>query len=408
MFPTLLIALAESLCITMVLGGLLWALWRLDRAGARRLQTVFAARVRGWHGEAVSAIRLPQALRAILGLVIAAQALILAYLWVAFILRRFPSTRPLGESLRARLLAQLFNFAGSLFDALPGVIAVLLLLVAARFVARAVSLLFDAAEQGRVTLPGVYPDTAAATRRLAVATVWLLALAVAYPYVPGGDSEAFKGLSVFVGVIISLGSTGVVQHVMSGLMLTFSRAVHVGDFARIGEVEGTVVQVGALATKLRTPLGEEVTIPNAVVVAQTTTNYTTGASGAALLSTSVTIGYDTPWRQVQALLLTAAERTAGVRREPAPFVWVVALQDFYIKYTLVVAPEEPGRRGALRDRLHTCVLDAFNEHGVQIMSPNYEADPEAPKVVPPSQWYAAPASPTSELPRAAGSLTVGS
>jgi small-conductance mechanosensitive channel len=199
---------------------------------------------------------------------------------------------------------------------------------------------------------------------------------------------------VFVGVVVSLGSSGVVQHLMSGLMLTFARAVRVGDFARIGDVEGTVLQIGALATKIRTPIGEEITIPNAVVVSQTTTNYSS-APGVIVpqLTTSVTIGYDTPWRQVEALLIDAARATPGVRSQPAPYVWRVALEDFYVKYRLLVSPENPCDRLATLDRLHARILDAFNEHGVQIMSPHYLGDPRDKKVVAPANWYDAPAEP---------------
>jgi len=257
-----------------------------------------------------------------------------------------------------------------------------------------VGMLFDSVERGRLTLPGVYPDTAPPTRRLIIAGVWMSALAMAYPYVPGSGTDGVKGISVFIGVVLSFGSTGVIQHLVSGLMLTYARAAHVGDFARIGEVEGTILEIGPLATKVRTPFGEEVTIPNAVVVSQTLTNYSTGGGGsAAYLPTSVTIGYDTPWRQVEALLLAAARRTTGLRVTPPATVWRVSLDDFYVKYTLLVTPEDPCHRAQVLDRLHGHILDAFNEHGVQIMSPHYMGDPAGAKVVPPSQWYAPPAAP---------------
>jgi small-conductance mechanosensitive channel len=232
-----------------------------------------------------------------------------------------------------------------------------------------------------------------ASRRLIMAVVWLFALAAAYPHMPGSQTSSFQGISVFIGVIISLGSTGVVQNLMSGLMLTFARAVRPGDFASVGAVEGTVLQIGALATKLRTPCGEEVTIPNTVVVNQTMTNYSKTADGhIPMLTTSVTIGYDTPWRQVESLLLRAAQHMPGLRRTPAPYVWRMALEDYYVKYTLLVTPEDPTQRVELLDQLHSRILDAFNEYGVQIMSPHYMADPATPKVVPHGNWHAAPAS----------------
>jgi small-conductance mechanosensitive channel len=287
-------------------------------------------------------------------------------------------------------------------DAVPGLFTVGLIFVAGWGASKGIGLWFDAVARGRVSMPGVYPDTAVPMRRLAVALLWLAAMAMAYPYIPGSGSAGFKGISLFVGVIISFGSAGVVQHLMSGLMLTFARAVHVGDFARIGDAEGTILQVGALATKLRTPLGEEVTIPNAVVVSQTMTNYSTGGgTAAAMLPTSVTIGYDTPWRQVEALLLTAARSTPGVRAAPPPVVWRAALEDYYVKYTLLVAAEDPCQRVEVLDRLHARILDAFNEQGVQIMSPHYTGDPSSPKVVPRSRWPAPPAPAVVRRPESA-------
>ena len=389
----LLRAVAEVIAVTIVLGIFLWALLRLKTSGAPALAEAAERRIaRSWSGQAARATHVPDLLQRAASLALIVAGVVVTYLWVAFVLRRFPYTRPWGESLRSLLLAQLGTLGGSILDGLPGLFTVGLIFVAARVVSKAAALLFEAAERGRLALPGVYPETAVPTRRLLTAMIWMFALAMAYPYVPGSESSGVKGVSVFVGVIISLGSTGVVQHLMSGLMVTFSRAIRVGDFARIGDVEGTILQLGALATKMRTVQGAEITIPNAVVVSQMTTNYSRGIdAGGALVPTSLTIGYDTPWRQVEALLLTAAERTPGVRRPPMPVVRRVALEDHYVKYTLLVAPEDPCRRNELLDRLHTRILDVFNEHDVQIMSPHYEGDPVSPKVVPPARWHAAPA-----------------
>jgi small-conductance mechanosensitive channel len=153
-----------------------------------------------------------------------------------------------------------------------------------------------------------------------------------------------------------------------------------------------VTHLGALSTKVKTPRGEEVTIPNAVVMSDVTTNYTRFAeTDGVYVPTSVTIGYDTPWRQVHAMLLLAAERTSGIRSKPKPVVRQTALQDFYVQYTLLVCLEQPHTRPVVFDTLHANIQDAFNEFGVQIMSPNYEADPEGRKVVPREQWYASPA-----------------
>jgi small-conductance mechanosensitive channel len=224
-----------------------------------------------------------------------------------------------------------------------------------------------------------------------VALLWIFALILSYEFLPGAKSDAFKGVTVFVGLIISLGSTGIMNQVMSGLMVTYSRAVRVGDFVRIGDVEGTVAQLGTLSTKIKTPRNEEVTLPNALVVTHAATNFSRHADAGVMAPASVTIGYDVPWRQVQALLVMAAERTPGVRRRPAPVVLQTALGDFAVEYKVLVCVDQPHRRIVTLNALHANIQDAFNEYGVQIMSPSYEADPSERKTVPPSQWYAAPA-----------------
>src|SRR5262249_2234701 len=158
--------------------------------------------------------------------------------------------------------------------------------------------------------------------------VWALAVIVAYPFLPGAQTEAFKGVSVFFGLLVTFGSSGAVNQIMSGFMITYSRAVRLGDFVRIREVESIVPHLRVLSVKVKRMRNEEVTIPNAVVVSQMTTDYSRFSdTDGVFIATSVTIGYDTPWRQVQALLLLAAERTRGIRRTPAPVVLQAALED---------------------------------------------------------------------------------
>jgi small-conductance mechanosensitive channel len=217
---------------------------------------------------------------------------------------------------------------------------------------------------------------------------------MAFPYVPGSDTDAFRGISVALGLMVTLGSSGLVNQVMSGLVVTYSRALRLGDFVRIGDVEGTITDVGLLSTKLRTLKAEEITIPNAVVVSQTTTDYSRYPE-AVLTAASITVGYNVPWRQAHALLLLAAERTPGVRREPIPRVMQLALEDVRVNYTLIFCLEDQQLRNVALSALHAHILDLFNEYGVQIVTPNYEADPPEPKVVPKADWFAAPARPDS-------------
>jgi small-conductance mechanosensitive channel len=318
--------------------------------------------------------------------------LVVLYGVVSSVLELFPYTRPWGESLNGFLLTTVRNLALGAADAMPGLFTVVVILFVARLLARLIRIWFQAIEQGRVIARWVYPETAQPTRRILTTLVWVFAIIVAYPYMPGSETDAFKGVSVFLGLMLTLGSSGLVNQIVSGFTVTYSRALRLGDYVRIGDVEGTVIHLGVLSTKIKTLQLEEVTIPNAVVAAQMTTDYSRFAEKEGVFtSTSVTIGYDTPWRQVHSLLLLAAERTPGLRREPAPRVFQASLEDFYVKYTLWVSLERQESRIITFDTLHANIQDLFNEYGVQIMSPNYLADPASPKVVAKQDWYAAPA-----------------
>jgi small-conductance mechanosensitive channel len=382
----------EALLGTVLLVGLMWTLRRVTTTIEHKLHRVADRQLeRLPGGEVVRASRWPDFLHRVVTFSAGVVALVLAYAWLTFVLRRFPYTRPWGESLREFLFSRVSWVALGIVQALPALVTVVLIFIVTRIAVRLSNRLFDAVEKDSLSVPWVHPETAQPTRRLATVILWLFAVAAAYPHLPGSQSDAFKGLSVVVGLMISLGSSGIVNQVMSGFTITYSRGLRVGDFVCIGDVEGTVTHLGTLSTKMRTERREEVTIPNAVVISQMLTNYS--RFGGSVRATSVTIGYDVPWRQVHALLLLAAERTPGIRKEPPPVVRQSKLEDFYVTYTLLVAPEEPHLRMAVFDRLHANIQDAFNEHGVQIMSPHYEMDPHAAKVVPRDRWNAPPAPP---------------
>src|SRR5262245_55864118 len=170
---------------------------------------------------------------------------------------------------------------------MPNVLTVVLILFVARLATQLVHVIFFNAEEGRLRLPGVYTDTAATTGKLVAGLIWVMALVVAYPYVPGSNSEAFKGISVMIGLMVTLGSSGIFSQIMSGFTLTYSRALHTGDYVRVGDVEGRVSHTGLLATKIMTPERQEVTIPNSVLISQTVTNYAPFEQPPAYVSTEV-------------------------------------------------------------------------------------------------------------------------
>jgi small-conductance mechanosensitive channel len=313
-------------------------------------------------------------------------------IWLGFVLGRFPYTAPWGAALKGFVLGTVGGLMLGALRAVPGLFVVLVIVVFIRFLVRLVHTFFRAIQSERIVLPWMHPDTAAPTERIVVALLWVFGIVLSYPHLPGSDSDVFKGISVFVGLLVTLGSGGSVNQIMSGLLLVYARALRTGDYVRIGEVEGTVTEVGLLTTRVSTPWHELVTIPNAVVLGTPTTNYSRMEKVDALwFRTAVTIGYDAPWRQVHAMLLQAAERTAGIRRDPAPFVLQSALSDFYVEYTLNFRPEDAAHRVFVLSDLHGNIQDAFNEHGVQILSPHFMLQPEKAVVVPKEQWWSAPA-----------------
>ena len=321
----------------------------------------------------------------------------LGYLWLTFVLGQFPYSRPWGQQLREFLVDLVVDFAGAVIGAVPNLVKVLVIFLIARFLSRGLNAFLRAAETGAFKSSWLEPETARMTRRLIVIVIWLFALVLAYPYIPGSDTPAFQGLSVLLGLMVSLGATGLVGQIIGGLVMVYTRAFRTGDFVKVGEHEGVVVLVGMLSTKILTVRREEVTIPNAVLVGTTAVNYSRRAvPDGAVVATKLTIGYDAPWRQVHSMLLAAAERTAMVRTEPAPRVIQFALSDFYVEYWLLVNIDRAEDRYVMLSDLHANIQDAFNEHGVQIMSPAFESQPERKIVVPRSRWYAAPATPPAD------------
>ncbi len=314
------------------------------------------------------------------------------YLWLTFSFKQFPYSRPWGEQLHNYLSAGFKAIALTILNFIPGLIIVAVIFLITRFLVRITRLFFDAVESGRVTVPGLYAETAQPTRRIVTVILWLFAVIMMYPYLPGSESDAFKGVSVFVGLLLSIGSAGTVNQAVSGLMLMYSRALRVGDYVQIGETEGTVATLGMFSTRIRTPKGEIVSLPNAVIVGTTTKNYSREEeTGGVILTTTVTIGYNAPWRQVHAMLIEAAGRTPGLLKDPPPRVRQRALSDFYVEYMVGAHIEKPHNRITVLDELHRNIQDVFNENGVQIMSPHYEADPVEKVWVPKEKWFESPA-----------------
>ena len=379
--------------------GLLWLLMVVDRRVGRLVAGAAAARADRLHVKGVRLFdpeQVSQFTRHVFTGLAYVVGFVATYGWITFTLLQFPYTRPSGEQMEGQLLGIVGDIALSIANAIPGLLLVIAILLIARLIIRLANLFFDRVARGKITMGGLDADTVAPTRRIFQFVVWAFAAALAYPYLPGSDTEAFKGVSVLFGLAVSIGASSLVGQAVSGLILTYTRAFRPGEYVRIGDTEGTVVGMGAFATRVRTGLGEEVLVPNNLGLQNSTKNFSRAAPGPGfMVNSGVTIGYSTPWRQVHAMLEEAARRTAGIARDPAPYVLQTGLADFYVEYRLIAHSliDDPSERIDMLSGLHANIQDVFNEHGVQIMSPHYMTDPAEVQVVARERWFAPPAKP---------------
>lgn len=405
-WPTILRGVALSALALVVLAMLLIAVGRMRTRLEARLQSAFekrilqrTARTFDWTGSAVHLVHQVVQIGAV------CLALTFAYLYLIFVLMQFPASQPMAGRLSAFLWALVDRFGIGVAAAIPGVMTVIVIFLLTRALQSLINNVFDAVQSGRLTIPGMHPETAGATRRVVSVVVWGLAITFAYPYMPGAQSDVFKGLSVLLGLMVTLGSSGIVNQLMSGMVVIYSRALKKGDLVSIGDATGVVVSVDALSVKIVNLAQESMTIPNAVVVASTVRNFSTQGRAAAI-STTLTIGYDTPWRQVHAMLIEAAGHTPQVAAQPAPYVLQRALSDFYVEYELFATLRDPSTRFAAISALHENIQDVFSRYGVQIMSPHFEEQPHSPVTVSPEHWYPAPArAPADGAPPSSSSVS---
>ena len=378
-----LYALGSTVALVVVLCGVFWGFRFLDRRIKRQSQQVEARskhifqRGQVWHV-------LHGALRLLRVLVI----LILLYAFANYTLSLFPQTRYAASLLFQFVSGPLGDMMDALIGFIPELIFLIVLFVITRAALKLARGVFAAIEDGRLKIKGFETDWTWPTYRILRVVIVLFSLVIAYPYLPGSDSAAFQGVSIMLGVLFSLGSTSVIANVIAGYTMTYRRAFRMGDWVKIGGTVGKVMEMRVLVTHLRTRKNEEVVIPNSTILNNEVTNYSNMArSQGLILHTKVGIGYEVPWRQVEAMLLLAADRTEGLLKEPKPFMLQQSLADFAVNYEINAYCDDASRMLELYSEMHCNIQDVFNENGVQIMTPSYRADPVIPKVVPKERWH---------------------
>ena len=298
--------------------------------------------------------------------------LVVVYLTLLVMLGIFPWTSGFTGTLVSFFLDPIKSILASAWNYLPNLFTIIVVVFVFRYFLRMLEYFRTEIEKGRLKIPGFYQDWANPTFQIIRVLVYAFMLIVIFPYLPGSDSGIFKGVSVFLGVLFTFGSAGALGNVVAGLVLTYMRAYKIGDRVQIGGITGDVMEKSLLVTRLKTIKNEIVSIPNSTVMNSHTTNYSADAPEHGLiLHTSVTIGYDAPWRQIHELLIKAALATDLVEKTPAPFVFQERLDDFYVAYQINAYTRAPNQQHVTYSFLHQHIQDAFNEAGVEIMSSHY-------------------------------------
>lgn len=298
-----------------------------------------------------------------------------------------PWTKVFTLQILQFILTPLKKFGVAIWQWMPNFLTIGVIITLTTLLGRLFRFLKREVERGVLKIPGFYPEWALPTYNIIRVIIWIFTLIILWPYIPGSNSKIFQGVSVFLGLVFSLTSASLVSNVMAGFTLTYTRAFRIGDRIKIGEMMGDVIEKSMLVTKIRTIKNEEITIPNSKIMSSEVINYTVEATESGLiLNTTITIGYDAPWRKVHELLIQAALSTEGILHYPRPFVFQTSLDDYYISYQINAYTKRPAEMAKIYSELHQSIQDKFNEGGVEIMSPAYRSIRDGNEVTIPEEY----------------------
>lgn len=300
--------------------------------------------------------------------------LLLIYLTLPVIFRLFPWTKSWSDSLISFVLNPLKNIFSSLIDFFPNLITIAVIVGVFHYVKRAIKFLADEIENERLKINGFYPDWAKPTFNIVKILLNAFTLVMIWPYIPGSDLAIFKGVSVFLGILISFGSSSAISNGVAGMVITYMRPFKIGDVVKIGDTTGAVMEKSLLVTRVKTIKNEIITIPNSAILNGNTVNYSSMAVNEGLIiHSTLTLGYDIPWTKIHELLINSALATEGVIKDRTPFVLQTSLDDWYVSYQLNAYISDPKIMALIYSELHKNIHEAFDAAGVEIMSPHYQA-----------------------------------
>ncbi|MDX2135355.1 MAG: mechanosensitive ion channel family protein [Saprospiraceae bacterium] len=309
------------------------------------------------------------------------------YITIPMLFSIFPPTQRLAETLFGYIFEPAKQIWLAFVNYLPNLFAIIVIVFITRYVVRFLHYLSREIEHGKLKLAGFYPDWAKPTFNIVRFLIYTFMFIVIFPYLPGSDSPVFQGVSVFLGIVFSLGSSSVVGNVVAGLVMTYMRPFQLGDRIKVGDIMGDVVEKTPFVTRIKTTKNEFITIPNSNILSSNVINYNTSKkTDGIILYTTVTIGYDVPWKKMHQALIDAALRTDLILKEPLPFVLQTSLDDFYVSYQLNAYSMEPNRQAYIYSLLHQNIQDVCNERGIEIMSPHYRAHRDGNATTIPQQY----------------------
>ncbi len=363
-----------------------WIFRKLNEAFKRRIKS----RIETLENVSFKLIQSNQLLKIIHVVYHIVRVLLLGVITVSFvdyILFLFPWTKALSFYLLESILGPIRSIGRGFLDYLPSLIFLVIIILVTKYFIRLIGLFFSGIESGGIVLNSFDAEWAMPTFKIVKLMVIALAAVIAFPYIPGSSSGAFQGITVFLGILFSLGSSSFIANVIAGYSMTYRRAFKHGDRIQVNDFTGFVEEQSLMVTRLRSVKNEEIVIPNSIMLNSSLINYSVRAKEhGIILHTTVGIGYETPWRQVDAMLKLAADRTTGLLKDPPPFVLNKLLGDFAVTYEINAYCHDAIHINRTYTELHQNILDVFNENNVQIMTPAYETDPEIPKMVPKEQW----------------------
>ncbi|CAN5423468.1 mechanosensitive ion channel [soil metagenome] len=313
--------------------------------------------------------------------------ILLIYLSLPLIFSVFPETKSFTDTLLGWVLSPAKKVLMGFLAFLPNLFTIVVIYFITNWIIKGIKLFFSEIESGNIQLNGFHKDWAMSTFGILKFILYAFMVVVIFPYLPGSDSAAFQGVSVMLGLLFSLGSSSAITNMIAGLVITYMRPFKIGDRVKIGEVVGDVLEKTMLVTRIRTIKNEDITVPNATVLSSSTINYSSNALDQGLiLHSTVTIGYDVPWKKMHEALLNAADRTDMLLKDPKPFVLQTSLDDFYVSYQINAYTKEANKQATIYSFLHANIQDCCNEAGIEILSPHYRAERDGNMVTIPESY----------------------